>query len=78
MKKPRICGGLADVEDTKRNKIMHFEVGESLYKWPIQQFSGTKRNILASRNSEDFCLLKVNYKSALKRNRIVQVPFLWR
>ena len=43
MKKPRICGGLADVEDTKRYKIMHFEVGESLYKWPIQQFSGTKK-----------------------------------
>ena len=43
MKKPRISGGLADVEDTKRNKIMHFDVGESLYKWPIQRFSGTKK-----------------------------------
>ena len=42
MKKPRICGGLDEVEDTKRNKIMHFEVGESLYKWTIQRFSGTK------------------------------------
>ena len=28
---------------------------------------------MASRNSEDFCLLKVNYKSALKRNRIVHL-----
>lgn len=78
MKKPRISGDLAEVENTKRNKLMHFDVGESLYKWPIQRFSGTKRNILASRKIEDFCLLKVNYKSALKRNRIVQVPFLWR
>ena len=43
MKKPRISGGLAEVEDTKRNKLMHFDVGESLYKWPIQRFSGTKK-----------------------------------
>ena len=43
MKKPRISGDLAEVENTKRNKLMHFDVGESLYKWPIQQFSGTKK-----------------------------------
>ena len=43
MKKPRISGGLAEVEDTKRNKLMHCEVGESHYKWPIQRFSGTKK-----------------------------------
>lgn len=43
MKKPRICGGLAEVEDTKRNKLMHFDAGESLYKWPIQRFCGTKK-----------------------------------
>ena len=43
MKKPRISGGLAEVKDTKRNKLMHFDVGESLYKWPIQLFSGTKK-----------------------------------
>ena len=43
MKKPRISGDLTEVENTKRNKLMHFDVGESLYKWPIQQFSGTKK-----------------------------------
>ena len=43
MKKPRIRGDLAEVENTKRNKLMHFDVGESLYKWPIQRFSGTKK-----------------------------------
>ena len=43
MKKPRISGDLAEVENTKRNKLMHFDVGESLYKWPIQRFSGTKK-----------------------------------
>ena len=43
MKKPRISGGLAEVENTKRNKLMHYDVGESLYKWPIQRFSGTKK-----------------------------------
>ena len=43
MKKPRICGGLAGVEATKRNKIMHPNAGESLYKWPIQRFYGTKK-----------------------------------
>ena len=43
MKKLRISGDLVEVENTKRNKIMHFEVGESLYKWPIQRFSGTKK-----------------------------------
>ena len=43
MKKPRISGDLVEVENTKRNKLMHFDVGESLYKWPIQRFSGTKK-----------------------------------
>ena len=43
MKKPRISGDLAEVENTKRNKLMHFDVGESLYKWPIQRLSGTKK-----------------------------------
>ena len=43
MKKPRISGDLAEVENTKRNKLMHFDVGESLYKWPIKRFSGTKK-----------------------------------
>ena len=37
MKKPRISSGLAEVENTKRNKLMHFDVGESLYKWPIER-----------------------------------------
>ena len=46
MKKPRISGDLAEVENTKRNKLMHFDVGESLYKWPIQRFSGTKKEHL--------------------------------
>lgn len=78
MKKPRISGGLAEVENTKRNKLMHFDVGESSINGRFSDLAEQKRNILASRNSEDFCLLKVNYKSALKRNRIVQVPFLWR
>ena len=43
MKKPRISGDLAEVENTKRNKLMHFDVGESLYKWSNQRFSGTKK-----------------------------------
>ena len=78
MKKPRISGGLAEVEDTKRNKLMHFEAAKASINGRFSDLAELKRNILASRKIVDFCLLKVNYKSALKRNRIVQVPFLWR
>ena len=37
MKKPRISGDLAEDQKTKRNKLRHFDVGESLDKWPIQR-----------------------------------------
>ena len=43
MKKPRNCGGLAEVEATRRNKKMHLDAGETPYKWPIQRFYGTKK-----------------------------------